>query len=106
MSGNIRLGMMNILLTSLGSEDWDLRFFAADALIQSGNVNPEVVNILLSFLGYQYFDIHYQNFLALFQIAKKTSVTIHPEVLQWLEQHPNHEGIGDAIDCLWSIVVE
>jgi hypothetical protein len=31
---------------------------------------------------------------------------ISPEMLQWLEQNPNDDGIGSAIDCLWSIVVE
>ncbi len=42
---------------------------------------------------------------ALDQLAK-TSDTIRPEVLQWLEQNPNDDGISSAIDCLWSIVVE
>ena len=36
----------------------------------------------------------------------KAYVTIRPEVLQWLEQNSNNDEIGNAIDCLWSIVVE
>jgi hypothetical protein len=49
--------------------------------------------------------VRYSATVALGQLAK-TSDTIRPEVLQWLEQNPNDDGIGNAIDCLWSIVVE
>jgi HEAT repeat len=50
-------------------------------------------------------DVRSSAVLALGTLAK-TSDKILPKVLQWLEQHPNHDGIGSAIDCLWSIVVE
>jgi hypothetical protein len=31
---------------------------------------------------------------------------ILPEVVQWLEQNSENDGIGNEIGCLWSIVVE
>jgi HEAT repeat protein len=82
-----------------------VRSSAAVALGQSRNSSENVVNALISLLNSRNSSIRISASSALVQLAK-TSDTIRPEVLQWLEQNPNDDGIGNAIDCLWSIVVE
>ena len=93
-----------ILLSLLKDEDRNVRSSAAEALAKLGHANPEVVSMLLSFLGDKYPRLT-DAASALTQLAK-TSDIICPEVVQWLKQNANHDEIGSAIDCLWSIVVE
>jgi hypothetical protein len=76
-----------------------------EALDELGNASPEVLSCLLSLLGKETSYVRYRVVSVLSHLAK-TSDTICPEVVQWLEQNPNNHGVGDAIDCLWSIVVE
>jgi HEAT repeat protein len=97
--------VVSILLSSLGDKKSDVRCSAAEALGKLGNGSSEVVNGLLSFLGDRSRRMRFRASLALSQLAK-TSDIISPKVLQWLEQNPNDDKIGNAIDCLWSIVVE
>jgi hypothetical protein len=40
------------------------------------------------------------------QLAKKSIDDVLPALTQWIEQQPEDVPIGDAIDVLWSIVVE
>ena len=65
------------------------------ALGKLGDASSEVVSNLLSLLN----DTE-------LGLLGKISDTILQKVVQWLEQNPNDDGIGSAIDCLWSIVVE
>jgi HEAT repeat protein len=103
--GNTSAEVASSLLSLLDDEEWDARDSAASALGQLGNNSSEVINILLSSLSNPMYFVRARSTAALVQLAK-TSDTIRPEVVQWLEQNPNHDGIGNAIDCLWSIVVE
>jgi hypothetical protein len=75
-------------------------------VLNLGNaIIPEVMGELLSSLGNNNLNCRLKAAAELVRLAK-TSSAIRPEVIQWLEQNPNHDGIGNAIDCLWSIVVE
>jgi hypothetical protein len=65
------------------------------------NNSPEVINGLLILLGDNNSFVCSGSAKALDKLAK-TSDTILPEVVQWLEQNRNEDGIGSAIDCLWS----
>jgi HEAT repeat protein len=93
------------LLSFLGDERSTVRYSAAKALGNLGIVNPDFTRGLLSSLGDKEPTVRSSAASALVQLAK-TSDAIRPEVVQWLEQNPNDDGIGSAIDCLWSIVVE
>jgi HEAT repeat protein len=102
----VRLGngspeVMSGLLSLLENKESVVRRSAAVTLARLGNDSPEVVSILISSLG----DVRSHIADESFHLAK-TSATILPKVVEWLEQNPNHYVIGRAIDCLWSIVVE
>jgi tetratricopeptide (TPR) repeat protein len=103
--GNSNPEVINCLLDLLDDEDSHVRSSVASALVQLGSSNPDVINCLLALLGDEDSYAHSRALNALETLAK-TSDTICPEVVQWLEQNPNNDGIGSAIDCLWSIVVE
>jgi HEAT repeat protein len=103
--GNGSEEIMSIFISLLGEEKWEMRSRAATALVHLGNRSAEVVSILFSLLGDKELHVRDRAATALVQLAK-TSDTICPEVLQWLEQNQDDDGIGSAIDCLWSIVVE
>ncbi len=104
--GNTNSKIVNILLSLLSDKFSYVRNNAALLLGQLGNGNSEVVSSLLLLLGNK--KAHVSNNGAAIALAKlaKTSDNICPKVVKWLEQNPNHDGIGIAIDCLWSIVVE
>jgi HEAT repeat protein len=93
------------LQSLLDDESSTVRCRAAMALGRLKNASPEVVSSLISLLGDKQSDVSYRAADALSRLYK-TSDTIFPKVLQWLKQNPNDDGIGSAIDCLWSIVVE
>jgi HEAT repeat protein len=99
--GNGSPEVMRGLLFLLEDKESIVRGSAAVTLVKLGNDSPEVVNVLISSLG----DVRSHIADASAQLAR-TSATILPKVVQWLEQNPNNEGIGSTIDCLWSIVVE
>nr|WP_310486828.1 HEAT repeat domain-containing protein [Chamaesiphon sp. VAR_69_metabat_338] len=102
--GNTSPEVMSGLLALLDDEQSFLRFRAAEALGKLGNTSLEVMSGLLALLDDEDSLVRSGAKSALVQLAK-TSDTIRPKVVQWLEENPN-DGIGDAIDCLWSIVVE
>jgi HEAT repeat protein len=93
------------LQSLLNDEKSYVRCTAASALVKLGNTSQKVINSLLSLLADENSAVRSSAASALGQLSK-TSDTISPKVLQWMEQNPNHDGIGSAIDCLWSIVVE
>jgi HEAT repeat protein len=97
--------MVSILLSLLSHEDSMTRRNAALTLGEIGNVSSEGIDVLVLLLGDENYLVRSSIPEVLVQLAK-TSDTIRPKVLQWLEQNLNHDGIGSAIDCLWSIVVE
>jgi HEAT repeat protein len=103
--GNSSEKVINRLLSLLCDVDSDVRYHTAKALGQLGNISQEVVMGLKSLLNDEDLIVRYHAASALSQLAK-ISDAIRPEVVQWLEQNPNDDGIGNAIDCLWSIVVE
>jgi HEAT repeat protein len=103
--GNGSEEVMSIFISLLGEEKWEMRSRAATALVHLGNRSAEVVSILFSLLGDKELHVRDRAATALVQLAK-TSDTIRPEVVKWLAQNPNYDGIGSAIDCLWLIVVE
>jgi hypothetical protein len=96
---------INALLPLLGDKESNVRYDAAVELGQLGNESLDVVSSLLSLLSDSEPYVRYGAASALGHLGKRSDA-IRLEVLQWLEQNPNDDGIGDAIDCLWSIVVE
>jgi HEAT repeat protein len=92
--------VVNNLLSLINDEDLDVRSRAASALGEIENAGSDVVDGLLSLLS-----VGYVASPALVKLAK-TSDTIRPAIVQWLEQNPSHDRVDHAIDCLWSIVVE
>jgi NACHT domain len=93
------------LLSLLSDKDSSLKCNAIFTLGELGNTSSEVVGRLLPLLSERSSSINFFTARALVNLAK-ISNTIRPEVVQWLEQNSNDDGIGNAIDCLWSIVVE
>jgi HEAT repeat protein len=102
--GNNSPEVVNPLLSLLNDEGSFLVSCVATALVSLGNNSPELVTRLLSLLN-DTSDVRHSAASDLTRLSK-TSDTICPEVVQWLEQNPHYDGIGSAIDCLWSIVVE
>jgi HEAT repeat protein len=80
----------------------DMRHYGTEFI---ENSSPEVVNALLSSLRDSDSYVRLRTASRLASMAK-TSDTIRPKVVQWLEKNPNYDEIGSAIDCLWSIMVE
>jgi HEAT repeats/NACHT domain len=96
---------IDALLPLLGDKESNVRYDAAVELGQLGNESLDVVSSLLSLLNDSEPYVRYGAISALGHLGKNSDA-IRLKVLQWLEQNPNDDGIGDAIDCLWSIVVE
>jgi HEAT repeat protein len=130
---NANPSVVNGLLSLLADEESSIRSRAAEALVRLKNASPEVVNNLLSLINDEDFDVRSRAASALGEIENagsdvvdgllsllsvgyvaspalvklaKTSDTICPAIVQWMEQNPSHDGVDRAIDCLWSIVVE
>jgi HEAT repeat protein len=95
----------NVMISFVEGTEQNFRIQAAQALSNLNSATPKMIDLWLLLLDDQ--DSHICNVAssALSRLAK-TSDTIRPKVLQWLKQNPNDDGIGSAIDCLWSIVVE
>jgi HEAT repeat protein len=93
------------LLPLLADKNSSVRSSTVEALGKLGSSTSEVISGLLPLLADKDGFISSRASAGLSRLAK-TSDAIHREVLQWLEQNPNDDGIGSAIDCLWSIVVE
>ncbi len=89
----------------LGDKESNVRYDAAVELVQLGNESLDVVSSLLSLLSDSEPYVRYGAASVLGHLGKRSDA-IRLEVLQWLEQNPNDDGIGDKIDCSWSIVVE
>jgi hypothetical protein len=104
-SGNRSSEVINRLLALLRDEDLDVCSNAASALVQLGNTNYDVSRTLLALVCDEKSFAHPRAVEALVQLSK-TSDTIVPELVRWLEQNRNEDVMGNAIDCLWSIVVE
>jgi HEAT repeat protein len=103
--GSASSDVVNVLLPLLSDKDLFVRCRATAALGALGNTSSEVIIVLVSLLGDKQQILSSFTSIELSKLAK-TSDTIYPKVVQWLEQNPNDDGIGNAIDCLWSIVVE
>jgi hypothetical protein len=98
--------VINSLFPLLSDQYSQVSSGAALALIELGEANPEIVNALLLSLCDESFSVRPRVSPVGLGYLAKTSDRILPKVLQYLKQNPNHDGIGNAIDCLWSIVVE
>ena len=103
--GNASSEVVNRLRSLLVDESSSVRSSTAEALIRLGTADLEVVNILLYLIKNESSFVRFPAAEVLGKLSK-AYVTIRPEVLQWLEQNSNNDEIGNAIDCLWSIVVE
>jgi HEAT repeat protein len=104
--GNRNLKVVGVLLSLVKSEiSQGDRFYAARILNEFKISSPEVINLWWSLLRDRELSMRSIASQALSQLSK-TSDIIRPKVVQWLEQNLDDDGIGDAIDCLWSIVVE
>jgi HEAT repeat protein len=101
--GGNSLLAQNVIISFIEGTEENLRFQSAQVLRNLNSSIPERINLWLSLLNDR--DISGVASSALSQLAK-TSDTIFHKVVQWLEQNPHYDGIGSAIDCLWSIVVE
>jgi HEAT repeat protein len=97
--------IVKALLNLLTDQNSYVRSSAADALVRLESATPGVVTVLLDLLADQNSYVRTKAVDALVRLSKKLD-EILPKVVQWLEQNPNNEGVGNAIDCLWSIVVE
>jgi HEAT repeat protein len=103
--GNSSEKVINLLLSLLFDVESDVRYHTAQALGQIGNISQEVVIGLKSLLNDEELIVRYHAATALSKLAENSD-TIRLQVMHWLEQNPHYDGIGSAIDCLWSIVVE
>ncbi len=103
--GNSSPKVINTLLSLLEDCDSTVRLHAGYTLVNLGNGSPAMIDLWLSSFGNRDTNIRSNSVQALSKLAKKIN-TIRPKVVQWLEENPNNDGIGSAIDCLWSIVVE
>jgi HEAT repeat protein len=103
--GNSSPKVINTLLSLIEDCDSNVRLNAGYTLVHLGDGSPAMIDFWLSSLGNRDLNIRSNSVQVLSGLAK-TSDTICPKVLQWLEQNPNNGRIGSAIDCLWSIVVE
>lgn len=78
---------------------------ADEALIKLGYSSIEVATEIIGFLEHESFSWRERYADELGPIGKQSEEI--PYLLnQWLEQHPENEAVQDAIDALWSIVVE
>jgi hypothetical protein len=66
---------------------------------------PESVVELISLLKDESWNIRENAVESLKKISRNAN-TVFPELVQWIEQQPEDQAIGSAIDVLWSIVVE
>jgi HEAT repeat protein len=96
--------VVNVLISCLSAGLHD-RLYAAQILGISKIASSEVVNLWLSLLKDQDSSIRTIAVESLTNLAK-TSQTIYPSVLKWLDDNSTTNEIGAAIDCLWSIVIE
>jgi HEAT repeat protein len=103
--GNASPEVVSRLLSLLNDPDLNVRSSVSIALGKIGNASPVVVNGLLSLLNNPDFSVRHQASITLAPLAKISDIIL-PKVLLWIEQNPNDDVIGNAIDCLWSIVVE
>jgi HEAT repeat protein len=103
--GNTGSEITSILLSLLNNKSSMIRCNAVSTFGQLGNVNSEVICAIVSLFSDKDYIVRSYIPRVLVQL-EKTSDAIRPEVLHWLEQNSNDDGIGNAIDCLWSIVVE
>jgi HEAT repeat protein len=104
-SGKNSLSAQNVMISFIEGTEENFRVQSAQVLRNLNSPMPEIINLWLSLLEDRDVNMRSVASSALSQLAK-TSDTICPEVLKWLDQNPNHDRIGNAIDCLWSIVVE
>ncbi len=102
--GNTSSEVVAALLSLLQDQDSEVRFSAARALGEIGNISSEVVAALLSLLQDQDSDVSFSAAIALGKLSK-TSDPILPAVVELLEQNRDENVMGNAIDCLYSIVV-
>jgi HEAT repeat protein len=93
------------LISLLKDDHADVRSHVAAALGQLGHSSDAVVNGLLGLLNDDQTGALSHAAAALGQLAKK-SIEVLPALVQWIEQQPEDQPIGHAIDALWSIVVE
>ncbi len=103
--GKNSLSAQNVMISFVEETEEKFRVQSAQVLRNLNSPRPEIINLWLSLLEDRDLNIRSVASSALSQLAK-TLDTISPKVVEWLEQNPNDDGIGDAIDCLWSIVVE
>jgi HEAT repeat protein len=103
--GRNSLLAQNVMISFIEGTEENCRIQSAQVLRNLDESTPERINLWLFLLKDRDSHIRSLASLALCQLAK-TIDTICPKVLQWLEQNLNDDGIGNAIDCLWSIMVE
>jgi HEAT repeat protein len=103
--GNATPEVVSGLLSLLNDRKFYLRSRVVITLGELENTSQQIMNNLLFLLGDKESNVRDGAASALNKLAKKSDI-IRPKVVQWLEQNPNDDGIGSAIDCLWSIVVE
>jgi HEAT repeat protein len=104
-SGQNSLLAQNVMISFSEGTEERFRVQSVQVLCNLDSPTPEMINLWLSWLDDRDSHICSVASSALSRLAK-TSDKIRLKVLQWLEQHPNDNRIGSAIDCLWSIVVE
>ena len=89
--------------------DADVRYRAADSLVQLGHASDTVVNGLLNLLI-----IDSSNTATLSNVSdratqslvalSKHSDAIKPAIAEWIEQHQHEDYAGNGIDALWELV--
>lgn len=100
------IGVMTVALNLLKDETAFVRSNAVEALGRLGNPSLEVVTGLLNLLDDENSFVCSSAVEALGELGKQSIDKIQPLLIQWIEQHPESEGIGNAIDALWSIATK
>jgi HEAT repeat protein len=103
--GNTSPNTIRALTDRLHQNDATFTRCAAEALIQLGHGSMAIAAEIVAFLDHESFSWRERYADELGPIGKQ-SEEIPYLLKQWLEKHPENEAVRDAIDALWSIVVE
>jgi HEAT repeat protein len=78
---------------------------AAESLIKLGHSSIDIANEAIAFLEHESFSLR-ESIAADFSRLGKQSKDLEHVLVEWLKKHPEKDAVRDAVDALWSIVVE
>ncbi|MBE9101406.1 HEAT repeat domain-containing protein [filamentous cyanobacterium LEGE 07170] len=115
--GNLGQGspeVMEKLLDLFADPDSGVRYRAAEAVGKLGQGSPEVMEKLLDLFADPDSVVRSSAAFAVGKLGKNLKGTLDSEVdgnvlealVNWLETHPDLEGVANAVDALWSLIAE